>query len=110
VPREYDKPLPRICAYSVELNQVWTKIIVDAIEAMHKNCDLRPPTCIRGFEAGGYAVHRATTQTENKGAGEAMSECFHLDQEATRHPIMQSIEPGEHGGWCFIDEVELERV
>lgn len=30
--------------------------------------------------------------------------------KATNHPIMQSIEPGEHWGWCFIDEVELERV
>ena len=27
---------------------------------------------------------------------------------ATQHPIMQSLEPGETWGWCFIDDVELE--
>jgi uncharacterized UBP type Zn finger protein len=26
----------------------------------------------------------------------------------TRHPIMQSFEPGESWGWCYIDEVELD--
>jgi uncharacterized UBP type Zn finger protein len=28
--------------------------------------------------------------------------------EASGHPIMQSIEPGEDWIWCFIDEVYLE--
>src|SRR5215467_11701646 len=27
---------------------------------------------------------------------------------ATKHPIMQSIEPGENWMWCFVDEVVLE--
>ena len=27
---------------------------------------------------------------------------------ATEHPIMQSIEPGESWGWCYVDEVGLE--
>jgi uncharacterized UBP type Zn finger protein len=27
---------------------------------------------------------------------------------ATRHPIMQSIEPGENWMWCYVDEVVLE--
>jgi hypothetical protein len=27
---------------------------------------------------------------------------------ATDHPIMQSIEPGESWGWCYVDEVGLE--
>ena len=26
----------------------------------------------------------------------------------TDHPIMQSIEPGESWGWCYIDEVGIE--
>jgi uncharacterized UBP type Zn finger protein len=26
----------------------------------------------------------------------------------SKHPIMKSIEPGENGGWCYIDEVELD--
>ena len=27
---------------------------------------------------------------------------------ATRHPIVASLEPGEHWAWCYIDEVTLE--
>jgi uncharacterized UBP type Zn finger protein len=27
---------------------------------------------------------------------------------ASKHPIMQSIEPGENWMWCFVDQVELE--
>jgi monovalent cation:H+ antiporter-2, CPA2 family len=25
----------------------------------------------------------------------------------TRHPVIQSFEPGEDWGWCFVDELEL---
>lgn len=32
--REYDQSLPRICAYGSELNQVWTNLIDNAIDAM----------------------------------------------------------------------------
>lgn len=35
VTREYDRDLPRICAYGSELNQVWTNLIDNAIDAMH---------------------------------------------------------------------------
>lgn len=34
VTREYDQSLPRICAYGSELNQVWTNLIDNAIDAM----------------------------------------------------------------------------
>jgi uncharacterized UBP type Zn finger protein len=27
---------------------------------------------------------------------------------ATQHPIMTSIEPGEHWSWCYIDELVME--
>ena len=27
---------------------------------------------------------------------------------STRHPIMRSLEPGEHWGWCYVDELMLE--
>ncbi|NEU71880.1 cyclic nucleotide-binding domain-containing protein [Hassallia byssoidea VB512170] len=40
VNREYDKTLPRICAYASELNQVWTNIIDNAIDAMDGKGDL----------------------------------------------------------------------
>ncbi len=26
---------------------------------------------------------------------------------ATSHPIMRSAEPGQHWGWCYVDEVTL---
>ncbi len=32
--RDYDRSLPRICAYGSELNQVWTNLIDNAIDAM----------------------------------------------------------------------------
>ncbi|MBD2309323.1 cyclic nucleotide-binding domain-containing protein [Chroococcidiopsis sp. FACHB-1243] len=34
VSREYDRSLPTICAYGSELNQVWTNLIDNAIDAM----------------------------------------------------------------------------
>ncbi len=33
--REYDRSLPRICVYGSELNQVWSNIIDNAVDAMH---------------------------------------------------------------------------
>ena len=35
--REYDRSLPRICAYGSELNQVWTNLIDNAVDAMSGN-------------------------------------------------------------------------
>jgi uncharacterized UBP type Zn finger protein len=28
----------------------------------------------------------------------------------TKHPIMRSLEPGEHWGWCFVDEVGFDPI
>src|SRR2546427_158978 len=33
VVREYDRTLPRLCAYGGELNQVWTNLIDNAVDA-----------------------------------------------------------------------------
>jgi signal transduction histidine kinase len=44
VEREYDREIPKICAYGVELNQVWTNLIVNAIEAMTDGGRLRIST------------------------------------------------------------------
>ena len=44
VNREYDPDLPRICAFGSELNQVWTNIIDNAIDAMHGKGELRVRT------------------------------------------------------------------
>ncbi len=34
-------------------------------------------------------------------------ECLKMGH-TSKHPIMQSIEPGEDWMWCFVDEVVLE--
>jgi signal transduction histidine kinase len=39
--REYDRTLPRICAYGSELNQVWTNLIDNAVDAMGGKGELR---------------------------------------------------------------------
>jgi signal transduction histidine kinase len=44
VVREYDKNLPLICAYGGELNQIWTNLIDNAIDAMHGQGELRVRT------------------------------------------------------------------
>ena len=41
VVRDYDRSLPRINAYGSELNQVWTNLIDNAIDAMHGKGELR---------------------------------------------------------------------
>jgi uncharacterized UBP type Zn finger protein len=28
--------------------------------------------------------------------------------QATNHPIMKSFEPGEHWGWCYLDQIEFD--
>jgi signal transduction histidine kinase len=44
VVRQYDEGLPHICAYGGELNQIWTNLMANAIEAMHGKGELRVRT------------------------------------------------------------------
>ena len=39
--RQYDRTLPQICAFGSELNQVWTNLIENAIDAMNGKGELR---------------------------------------------------------------------
>jgi len=41
VSRDYEAQLPRVCAYGSELNQVWTNLIDNAIDAMQGQGELR---------------------------------------------------------------------
>ena len=50
--RDYDPKLPRVCAYGGELNQVWTNLIDNAIDAMNGKGDLR----VRALYEPGWAV------------------------------------------------------
>jgi signal transduction histidine kinase len=61
VEREYDSELPKICAYGAELNQVWTNLIVNAIEAMPEGGRLR----IRTYQD----LHDAVVEIEDNGSG-----------------------------------------
>jgi C4-dicarboxylate-specific signal transduction histidine kinase len=42
VERDYDKELPKICANGSELNQVWTNLIDNAVDAMAEDSSGRP--------------------------------------------------------------------
>ena len=46
VVREYGQDIPRICAYGGELNQVWTNLLDNAIEAMQGQGELRLRTAL----------------------------------------------------------------
>ncbi len=39
--RDYDRSLPRIMAYGSELNQVWTNLLANAIDALHDRSERR---------------------------------------------------------------------
>ncbi len=45
VRREYAPDVPRVCAYGGELNQVWTNLIDNAIDAMNGSGELLVRTC-----------------------------------------------------------------
>jgi signal transduction histidine kinase len=45
VKREFANDVPRVCAYGSELNQVWTNLIDNAIDAMNGNGELLVRTC-----------------------------------------------------------------
>jgi signal transduction histidine kinase len=45
ITRDYDPALPLVCAYGGELNQVWTNLIDNAIDAMNGTGELRVRVC-----------------------------------------------------------------
>lgn len=74
--------------------------------------DVSPNTngCEECLKTGGRWVHlRMCLECGHVGCcdqsvGKHATKHFH----ATNHAIMQSIEPGESWGWCYIDQVMLE--
>ena len=61
VVREYAQNLPKICAYGSELNQIWTNLIANAIEAMHGKGELRVRT--------GLELDRVLVEIRDNGPG-----------------------------------------
>jgi signal transduction histidine kinase len=45
VERNFDRSIPKICAFGVELNQVWTNLIMNAVDAMKDAGELKLRTC-----------------------------------------------------------------
>jgi len=45
VERNFDRSIPKICAFGVELNQVWTNLIMNAVDAMKDGGELKLRTC-----------------------------------------------------------------
>jgi signal transduction histidine kinase len=41
VERSFDRSIPKICAFGVELNQVWTNLIMNAVDAMREGGELK---------------------------------------------------------------------
>jgi signal transduction histidine kinase len=41
VERDFDRSIPKICAFGVELNQVWTNLIMNAVDAMRDGGELK---------------------------------------------------------------------
>ena len=56
VVREYDSALPRISAYGSELNQVWTALIENALEAMEETADQNPTLRLKTKLSGQSAL------------------------------------------------------
>jgi signal transduction histidine kinase len=50
VERTFDRSIPKVCAYGVELNQVWTNLIVNAIDAMKDGGELKLTTSHNAFD------------------------------------------------------------
>jgi signal transduction histidine kinase len=50
VTRDYDKAMPELWAHGSELNQVWTNLIANALDAMKDKGHLRVRTRVRGDE------------------------------------------------------------
>ncbi|HLW78939.1 MAG TPA: ATP-binding protein, partial [Terriglobia bacterium] len=61
VVREYDPTLPKVCAYGGELNQIWTNLIDNAIDAMGGKGELRLRTS--------WNLDRVTVEIGDNGPG-----------------------------------------
>jgi signal transduction histidine kinase len=85
VEREFDQRLPRICAYGAELNQVWTNLIVNAIDAMAEGGHLR----VRTFQHFDDVV----VEVEDNGSGIPSDALPHIFE-----PFFTTKEVGEGTG------------
>ncbi len=108
--REYDRSIPRICAHGNELNQVWTNLIDNAIDAMGGKGELVVRTAL---EFGGILVEIRdngpgippeihdrifepffTTKPVGEGTGLGLDTVYRIVEKHRGHVKMES-EPGK---------------
>ena len=71
-----------------------------------------PNGCEECLRTGGRWVHLRVCRTCghvgccDNSPGRHATAHFH----STGHPVIRSFEPGETWGWCYVDNLELERV
>jgi signal transduction histidine kinase len=112
ITREYDRTLPRISAYGSELNQVWTNIIDNAIDAIgerHGNISLRTKresdNIVVEISDDGPGIPQDiqsrifeqffTTKGVGKGTGLGLSISYRIVVEMHKGDISFTSKPGE---------------
>jgi len=85
VTREYDTTLPKVCAFGSELNQVWTNLLDNAIDAMNGNGTIR----IRTTKENGWA--RVDIEDDGPGIPESV-------QSRVFDPFFTTKAPGQGTG------------
>jgi signal transduction histidine kinase len=113
VRRQYETDLPFICAYGSELNQVWTNLIDNAIDALAEQAGERILTLCTHRWAGGVVVEIAdngpgmqpevqsrifepffTTKGVGKGSGLGLSIAYKIVVKHHHGEIKVSSAPG----------------
>ena len=91
--REYDRSLPRIVAYPGELNQVWTNLIDNAIDAMGGQGTLTvraDARTVNGSPSRSPTPARASRRRSAAGSSSGSSR----PRRSARAPVSVSISPG----------------
>ena len=113
VERRYDKDLPEIMAYGSELNQVWTNLIDNAIDALNESpSGSAPKVIIRTCEKNGYL----RVEVEDNGPGipdeikNRLTEPFFTTKPMGKGSglgldVVRRIVENRHGGSLMIESV-----
>jgi len=123
VQRVYDEELPRIQAYGSELNQVWTHIIENAIEAVNGQGEIiirtsqMPDWVVVDIEDNGPGIPEDiqpnifdpffTTKPPGSGTGMGLNVCYHIVVNKHGGQIIVQSQPGST---CFEIKLPLEGV
>ena len=114
IKRTYDRSLPKILAFGSELNQVWTNIIDNSIDAMEEKGDLEIATTNKGDRIAIKIIDSGsgipleiqsrifepffTTKTVGKGSGLGLDNVRRIVENRHRGSISVESEPGRT---CF---------